>query len=162
MPTRQRLESFRRFGWIGRVIFDHALWHVNRRSVALGTMIGVFWACVPIPASMLAAICSAALIRCNLPIAFGLVFVTNIFTLPPFLFFAYQFGALVLNQKALEVPESPTIDWFFNQLWLTLPPLLTGCILLGIFAGTISLFAVRFWWAWTVRRNWENRKSKIP
>ena len=69
MPHPDKMAQFRRLGWVGRQLFASDLWHLNRRTVALAFLNGIFWACMPIPLQMIAAAMTALVIRCNVPIS---------------------------------------------------------------------------------------------
>ena len=81
-PNHDYVRNHKMLGLFGKLFLDPNLWHLNRRSVSGAIFVGVFWAFVPIPGQMFGAIFSAILLRVNVPIAFGLIFLTNPVTIP--------------------------------------------------------------------------------
>ena len=43
LPTREAITQSRMLRWLGPRLHDPLLWHVNRRSVARGVAMGVFF-----------------------------------------------------------------------------------------------------------------------
>ena len=70
---------------------------MNRRSVSVACAIGLFCAFIPIPFQMILAAGLAIIVRCNLPIAVALVWITNPITMPPLFFLAYKMGAFLTD-----------------------------------------------------------------
>lgn len=161
MPHPDKLAQLRRFGWLGRKLFASDLWHLNRRTVALAFLNGIFWACMPMPMQMLAAAFTALIIRCNVPISIGLVFLTNPVTMPPYYLAAYQLGAWILQSAPIALPDHFTLGWLHQQLNLVWLPLLVGCLSFGVILGIVSYFGVRIWWAIQVRVMWQVRQKRI-
>lgn len=161
MPHPEKLEQLRRLGWVGRQLFASELWHLNRRTVALAFMNGIFWACMPIPLQMVAAALTALVIRCNVPISMGLVFLTNPVTMPPYFVAAYQLGAWLLHSDPIALPDRFTMHWVYEQLSLIWLPLLIGCLTFGLILAAISYFGVRIWWAIQVRLMWQVRQKRL-
>ena len=82
MPHPERIKASRSLRFLGDLIHDPNLWHLNRHSVSRAMAIGLFWALIPMPLQMLAAAACAIPARANLPIAVGLVWLTNPLTMP--------------------------------------------------------------------------------
>jgi len=151
----------RRWGWVGRQLFADDLWHLNRRSVALAFLNGLFWACMPMPLQMVAAAIFALILRCNVPLSVGLVWLTNPITMPPYYFFAYQLGSWVLGTEGVSWPEEVTLDWIQNQLNLIWWPLLTGSLIVGAIVSMVGFFVIRIWWRVQVGYNWRRRSGRF-
>lgn len=83
MPTPDSIKGNKSLRFLGKLIHDPNLWHLNRHSVARAMAIGLFWAMIPMPMQMLAAAAVAIPLRANLPISIGLVWLTNPITMPP-------------------------------------------------------------------------------
>ena len=150
----------RHWGWFGRQLFAEDLWHLNRRTVALAFMNGLFWACMPMPLQMGAAAVFALILRCNVPISVGLVWLTNPVTMPPYYLAAYQLGAWILGSQPVSMPDAVSIAWIQDQLNLIWWPLLTGALVFGFFAALLGYVVIRFWWSMQIRRNWLRRKNR--
>ena len=164
MPSPQRLQHMRGWGFLGEKLFAHDLWHLNRKTVSYAFLNGIFWACMPIPFQMVGAAISALIIRCNVPISVGLCWLTNPITMPPYVALAYALGAWVLNSEPLSLPDTVTQAWIQEQLSLIWLPLLTGSLLMGVCAGLLGLVGLRVWWRWRVSYDWRRRSqsSRYP
>ena len=77
MPSAQRLEHMRGWGFLGEKLFAHDLWHLNRKTVGYAFLNGIFWACMPIPFQMVGAAISALILRCNVPDLCGALLVNE-------------------------------------------------------------------------------------
>ena len=157
MPSADRLEHMRGWGFLGEKLFAHDLWHLNRKTVGYAFLNGIFWACMPMPFQMVGAAISALIVRCNVPISVGLCWLTNPITMPPYFAVAYALGAWVLNSEPLSLPDSVTQSWIQEQLSLIWLPLLTGSLLIGISTGMLGLISLRMWWRWKVNHDWKKR-----
>ena len=158
MPSAERLEHMRSWGFLGEKLFAHDLWHLNRKTVSYAFLNGIFWASMPMPFQMVGAAISALVVRCNVPISVGLCWLTNPITMPPYFAIAYALGAWVLNSEPLSLPDTITQSWIQEQLSLIWLPLLTGSLLIGISAGLLGLIGLRLWWRWKVNHNWKKRR----
>jgi len=160
MPHPDKVAHMRQWGWLGRQLFAPDLWHLNRRTVALAFMNGLFWACMPMPLQMGAAAIFALLIRCNVPISVGLVWLTNPITMPPYYLAAYNLGAWILGSEPISMPDAVTFEWIQDQLNLIWWPLLTGALVFGVIGASLGYVVIRFWWSMQIRANYLKRKSR--
>lgn len=138
---------------------------MNRRSVALAFLNGLFWACMPMPLQMVAASLFAILLRCNIPISVGLVFLTNPITMPPYYLAAYQLGAHVIGTEMVSWPETFSFGWLGDQFNLVWWPLLLGSLMIGVLASSVGYLVIRIWWSVQIRTQWAKRKrraAKVP
>jgi uncharacterized protein (DUF2062 family) len=55
MPSAERLEYMRGWGFLGEKLFAHDLWHLNRKTVGYAFLNGIFWASMPMPFQMVGA-----------------------------------------------------------------------------------------------------------
>ena len=150
--------------WMGRVMGDlfkdPYLFHLNRRSVSLGVMIGLFWAFTPIPTQMIPAALTAWVIRANLPIAVALVWISNPITMPPILFGCYLLVAWVLDVPVMPPAEGASIEWFKGQLMTIWQPLLLGSLLISVVSAVSGYVAMRLWWIAQVKASWKLRQLR--
>ena len=116
MPHPDRIKDNKSLRFLGSLIHDPNLWHLNRHSVSRAMAIGLFWAMIPMPLQMLAAAASAITGRANLPISIGLVWLTNPITMPPVFYCSYKFGAWLMNTPTLQMPDHITISWVGHVL----------------------------------------------
>ncbi len=83
LPTEDKLKSSRSLRWLGPLLNRPWLWHFNRKSVAAGVGIGVFFGfLIPVLQIAFSAIV-AIVLRANLPVAAISTLVSNPFTYAP-------------------------------------------------------------------------------
>ena len=90
LPSEQTLRGNTSLKWLSKYIKHPSLWHLNRKSVSRAFLAGVFCAFLPIPMQMVVAALLAILIRANLAVSIGLVWISNPLTMPPIFFFTYS------------------------------------------------------------------------
>ena len=91
-----RIRKIKALGVLGDWVYASNLWHLNRYSASMAFFVGLFVAFMPIPGQVVVAAVLAVLLRCNLPLAVSLVFVTNPLTMAPVFYLAYEIGALIV------------------------------------------------------------------
>lgn len=160
MPHPERIKGNKSLRFLGALIHDPNLWHLNRRSVSRAMAIGLFWAMIPMPMQMLAAAFVAIPLRANLPISVGLVWLTNPITMPPVFYCSYKFGTWLINTPALQMPEQITLSWIGQVLQTHWQPLYLGSLVLGLLFAGIAYFATNAYWHWWVKRSWHKRQEK--
>ena len=74
LPNMHSVLGNRRLRWIGLGLKDSDLFHLNRRSVSMAFLVGLFTAFLPVPGQLLIAALLAFAVRCNLPLAMALIF----------------------------------------------------------------------------------------
>ena len=160
MPNPQRIKDNQSLRFLGALIHDPNLWHLNRHSVPRAMAIGLFWAMIPMPMQMLAAAVIAIPARANLPISVGLVWLTNPVTMPAVFYCNYKVGAWLLGTPAMHMPEHMTLAWIGQMLQTHWQPLYLGSLVLAILFAIIGYFATNAYWHWWVRHNWRKRQEK--
>lgn len=159
MPKPEKIRAQKSLGFMASHLADPGLWTLTRTSVSGAFSLGLFVAFMPLPMQMLVAAFFAGLLRVNLPISVGLVWVSNPLTMPPMFFASYRLGAWLLNLPVSRHSSDGTLDWIlthFNQVW---PPLLLGCVILGASFALVANVAVRLLWRWHVSQSWNRRQS---
>ncbi len=157
-----------RRGWMRHLgakhIFHKGLWMLERDSVAKACLIGFWVATSPfIGLHVFLAIGLCLWFRANMPVAFALQWVTNIFTAPIFYPAAYLLGCVMLRKPHRSHAEiqvfceniwnhllfrpvqdhlGPPLAVFQDILW----PLFLGCNLIGLAAGALSAVLVLLFW----------------
>ena len=157
LPKPEKIKGQKSLGFLSEHLSDPSLWTLTRRSVGGAFSIGLFLAFMPMPFQMIPAAILAILFRVNLPIAVGMVWVSNPVTMPGMLYVCYLLGSWLLDVP-LQPPDSDgMIEWVmsrFGQIW---QPLLLGSFLLGGLAALLSNVAVRLVWRWHVSLQWKRR-----
>ena len=147
MPDHKTIRNNKQLNKVfGTLLHDPNLLHLNRRSVSMAFFVGLFMAFVPLPTQMLMAAAIAIIIRCNLPIAIGLVWITNPITMPPIFYFAYKVGTWILGTPEHAFNIELSWDWIATELAAIWEPFLLGCAISGLIFGTIGYITVRILW----------------
>lgn len=169
-PDSQTLREHRALRWMGPLLHDRRLWHVNRRGVALGLAVGVFFGLLLPVAQIIAATVAALLLRAYIPAAVGSTLITNPITVAPLYYAAYHLGAWMLRQA--EVPLA-TVDLdrvaaktdtglalWVDRVATVGPPLALGLLTLAVCFSVLIYFAVHWTWRLRVVRAWQRRKVR--
>ena len=160
IPTRARIKQIKLHERLGTWIYRPSLWHINRHSVSMAIFVGLSIAFVPAPGQTLLAAFFALQLRCNLPLALTVIWVSNPVTMPVLYYFSYRVGALLL-----QVPDT-SFDFELNWQWLSgtsasiWKPLLLGCFTCGVTAGALGYFSMNMIWRTHVARRWRSRSQK--
>ena len=160
MPHPDRIKGNKSLRFLGQLIHDPNLWHLNRHSVARAMAIGLFWAMIPMPMQMLAAAATAIPARANLPISVSLVWLTNPLTMPPVFYCSYMLGSWLMDTPAMHMPEEITLDWITGILVSHWQPLYLGSLVGGVLVALAGYLLTRLYWSWWVRRSWRKRQQR--
>jgi uncharacterized protein (DUF2062 family) len=160
MPSAARIREIKSLSILGDWIYATNLWHLNRYSASMAFFVGLFVAFMPIPIQMIAAALLALLFRCNLPLSVCLVWITNPLTMPALFFVAYKVGALILEIPVEIVEFELSYRWLSTQLSYIWKPFLLGCLVCGLFSGSMGYFVVSMAWRWRVSVHWRERKRR--
>jgi uncharacterized protein len=160
VPSHARIRSIKALHVLGDWIYDGNLWHINRYSASMAFFVGLFVAFIPTPGQSLIAATLAVLLRCNLPLSVGLVFLTNPVTMPPLFYLAYKIGALVVDAPIVAAEFELNTRWLRDSLGGMWRPFLLGCLICGLFFGSAGYVLVNQLWRWRVARQWQARKQK--
>jgi uncharacterized protein (DUF2062 family) len=159
MPDPEMLKSHRSLRYLGKLLHEPNLWHLNRYSVSHAMGVGLFAAFIPMPMQMLLAASLALLCRGNLAIAVGLVWLTNPFTMPPIFYCTYQLGSWLLQVPTMSLPDELTWSWISGELSTLWQPFLLGSVVTGVLAGALGyVLTMSFWRGW-VRYAWYKRQK---
>jgi len=144
--------------WLGHP----SLWHMNRRSVAGAVAIGLFCGLIPGPFQMIGAFLLALPLRKNIPLALGVTFYTNPFTIVPLYVIAYGYGRLFVGGGDLPQGFMPDA-WNPSALWqwtLSLgKPLAVGLVLLALTLALAGYVVAALAWRLHVVRAWRRRAA---
>lgn len=159
IPTPAAIKSNPALHFLGDLLHDPNLFHLNRHSVSVAFFWGLFIALLPIPGQLPVAAGAALLFRCNLPITVALVWITNPFTMPFFFYLTYKVGSLILQSEPLMVEPELTWDWLANEFGHLWKPLLLGSVLTGLIFGALGYFGMQMYWRWHVNHSWRKRQK---
>lgn len=157
LPTPEKIRATSGLQFLGRLLHDPNLFHLNRHSVSVAFAVGIFTAFLPLPGQMLIAALLSLWFRCNLPLAVALVWVNNPLTMPAVFYATYKLGAWLLGTPPLEFKIELSWEWLSGEvgkLWL---PLFTGSVLAGLFFAALSYFIMQGIWRWHVVKRWKMR-----
>jgi len=161
MPDYEKIRNNKQLNKVfGTLLHDPNLLHLNRRSVSTAFFVGLFMAFVPLPSQMIMAAAVAILIRCNLPISVGLVWVSNPVTMPPLFYFAYKVGAVILNTPEHKFSFELSWEWLGTELAAIWEPFLLGCAICGIVFGALGYVLIRLLWRLHIVSAIKERKKK--
>ena len=160
MPDPEMLKTHRSLRFLGKLLHDPNLWHLNRHSVSRAMAIGLFTAFIPMPMQMLAAASQAVIFRGNLPISVGLVWLTNPLTMPPIFYCTYQFGGWLLQTPTVNFPDQLTWEWISTELSALWQPFLLGSLLTGLIAAALGYGLTMTFWRYWVSHAWHKRQQE--
>jgi hypothetical protein len=160
MPNPDSIKGNKSLRFLGKLIHDPNLWHLNRHSVARGMAIGLFWAMIPMPMQMLAAAVVAIPMRANLPISIGLVWLTNPITMPPVFYCTYKLGAWIMQTPPVRMPETLSLEWITAEVAVLWKPLYLGSFVAGVILAILGYVLTMLYWRWWVQRSWRKRQEK--
>lgn len=160
MPSAARIRRIKSLGVLGDWIYATNLWHLNRYSASMAFFVGLFVAFIPIPMQMVAAAALAVLFRCNLPLSVCLVWITNPLTMPAMFFLAYKVGGLILEVPVQDLQFELSFTWLGTRLAAIWQPFLLGCLICGLFFGSLGYFIISMAWRWRVVKLWRERSRK--
>lgn len=155
LPSPDRLKGHKSLSFLGEVLSDPNLWHINRHSLAGAAFIGVFTGLLPIPLQMGLAALLAVRFHCNLPLSVMLVWISNPVTYVPIFYFTYRIGAWILGMPP-QTGEGITVAWFVEQL----VPLWLGSVICAMVFGGLAYAAVKVAWRLAVVRSWNLRAHR--
>lgn len=158
MPDPASIREHKSLRFLGTLLHDPNLWHLNRHSVARAMAVGLFAAFLPIPLQMLVAACLAIPVRAHMPIAVGLVWITNPLTMAPIFYVTYSLGAWLLNTPARHWPEHLSADWITSQFASMWQPFVLGSVVTGLLMGALGYSATMLYWRWWVGSKWKKRR----
>lgn len=160
MPDEGKIKKHPHLRRMERFLHDPNLWHLNRKSVSLAFLVGIFCAFLPLPLQMLIAALLAILVRSNLPISIGLVWISNPITIPPMFYMNYLVGTWILGSEGKYVGTEFSVAWLadsFAHIW---QPLLVGSLVCGVFFSILGFLLVRYLWLLHVVQQWKQRQQR--
>lgn len=163
MPTREEACRHRALRWLAPLLEREWLWRPNRRAVASGAALGVFFGLlIPVGQVPLAA-AGAVLLRANLPAAALGTLVSNPFTVGPIYWLAYLTGEAILDlaeagRNSPGAAVGPDDDGlrlpfgWLEQVANAGEPLMLGLALFAAGGAVLTWLAARLAWRLNVAR----------
>lgn len=168
LPRPESITENKYLKWLTPWLGHPRLWHLHRRSVALGVAIGMVTGLIPGPVQMLLAILIAIPLRANILAAAFATLYTNPFTFIPLYVLAYSIGTLVTGESMTNI-SPPELDFSIAQFWKIIPDMFTWFMSLGpalliglavqstVFA-IVGYFGTMLLWRCTVSTMWKRRQ----
>jgi uncharacterized protein len=176
IPTQETVLGYPFLQPVRHILDHHGLWQFNRRSVAWGAAIGLFFSvAIPIAQIPVAAMV-AVYFRVNVPVAIFGTLLSNPLTTPAILFFAYQLGSFLVGHTqpaqagiATQVMRPPDeagfmgdaanwimhwIEWIQSAGW----PLVIGLGLLSVLLAVTGYVGVKVLWRIQAALRWKKRR----
>jgi uncharacterized protein len=181
LPTEESIRGHPALRWLGPLLRRPWLWHLNRRRVALGAGIGVFFGFMVPVLQIAGAAVFALLLRANLPVAALATLVSNPVTYAPIFVLAYKTGAAVLGEPvqpgaaealaeeaqagdavALGADGAATTGWI-ERVQAIGKPLFVGLALFAVVGGVSAWALVHVAWTVGVRaKRRRRRRATLP
>lgn len=160
-PSQEKLAEYKALRPIAHWLGNPKIWHFNRRAIASGIAIGLFFGSFPIAGQMPLAAILAIVLRVNMPIAVVSTWISNPFTMPFFYTANYYFGAWLLQQPRIHLDH---IDWTLDGLielgGEILVPLFFGSAVVGVILAVVSFIVIRLIWRWNIVWHHHERKKR--
>jgi uncharacterized protein len=160
IPSADVIINSKSLRFLGHLIHDPNLFHLNRRSVSLAIFWGVFIGLLPpIPIHTPAAALAALMARCNLPLVIATVWIGNPFTYPIIMYSFYHLGLFILQAEPVTSLEF-SWSWLSHQFAIIWKPYLVGSMVGALTLAASSYFISLTIWKLNVKRKWAARKKK--
>lgn len=160
LPHHTHIRANPRLKFLAPLMKDPNLFHLNRYSVSMAFLVGIFFAFLPLPGQMLLAGLFAFWVRCNLPIAVVLVWITNPLTIPPILFMNYKLGVWILDTPSVIYDDVMFWQWLNAEIGRIWRPLFLGSLIVSSLFSVISYFVIRYLWIVYVSLKWRRRGER--
>ncbi|SHE51947.1 hypothetical protein SAMN04487965_0067 [Microbulbifer donghaiensis] len=160
LPTPEQVRANSGLKFLGTLLHDPNLFHLNRHSVSVAFAVGVFTSFLPLPGQMIIAALLALWFRCNLPLSMILVWISNPVTMPAIFYSTYKLGAWILGTPPLDFRIELSWEWLTEEVGKIWMPLFFGSLLAGIFFATVSYFTMQALWRWHVVKRWKLRLQR--
>ena len=150
LPSKDQLSKSKSLRFLGDLVLEPNLWHFNRHSLSFAVLLGSIFSFLPIPFQMLPCALLCIAIRCNIPVAMLIVWVSNPITYGPMMYFAYRVGLGVMGMETPNIPNEFSLEWLFDQVAGIWEPLLIGCLICGFSIGIIGFLMVQAYYRWRI------------
>jgi uncharacterized protein (DUF2062 family) len=170
LPDREKIVEIRMLRWLGPTLLNPEVWHISRRSIAVGLAIGLFFGLlIPVAQIPFAAV-AAIFLRANLAIAAASTLVTNPFTFAPIYFVGYQLGDFILGDADLRLADtsleqaqliaSGATQWL-GAITGAGAPLFLGLFILAVTSSALAYVGVNLAWRAGVVLRMRKRRQRL-
>jgi hypothetical protein len=158
IPPAETLRRSKSLRFLGRLLDNPNLFHMNRRSVSKAFFWGVFIGLLPpVPIHTPAAAIAALITRSNLPLTIAVVWISNPLTIPIIMFAFYHLGRLIL-----QVEPAPGIEfswvWLHHEFDIVWKPYLVGSLVGASVSAAVAYMLANFMWRLKVKGKWRTRQ----
>ncbi len=170
IPTEDTLKAHPGLRWMGPLLRRPWLWQLNRRRVALGAGIGVFFGFMFPVLQIAGAAVFAVLLRANLPVAAVSTLVTNPLTYAPVFLAAYETGGAILGEPVKPAVAAELADAAIEHPvdapgWTARAqaigkPLLLGLAVFAVIGGLAAWVLVHLGWTFGVYLKRRRRRRR--
>jgi len=161
LPDPHKFTQSKSLSLFGKLLHEPNLWHMNRKSVSMAFMVGMFCMWIPLPSQMILAAGAAILLRCNLPISVVLVWITNPITMTPMFYSAYILGNWMLGSPPSNIEFEASFHWIEQQMDVIWQPFLLGCFTLGVISAITGYIGIRIIWRLHIINYIKNKKLRF-
>ena len=170
LPDADAIRSNRWLRWLGPALHHPRLWHLNRRGLALGMALGLFFGLLIPLAQIPLSAAAAVVLRAHLPTAVASTLVTNPLTFGPVYYAAWMLGSALLGEPAGAPPDLPGPEAAAGNAdgsaWQRAvdfalgvgKPLLVGLGVMATGVGLATYFIVLA--AWRISVLWKRRRRR--
>ena len=158
LPDPHSVKDNKSLRFLGPLIHEPNLWHLNRHCVAKAFAIGMFWGCIPMPFQMVVAAFFALRFNANLPLSVGLVWFSNPITMPPIFYAEYLLGAWLLDIQPSAFEYQLSFTWLKDKLFEIGLPMYLGALISGVLLGAFSYYFIHWAWKKSALKKWEKRR----
>lgn len=159
LPSPEKVKAIQSLGFLGSILNEPNLWHINRHGVSRAFLIGVFFCFIPMPFQMAAAAFCAIWFNANLPLSVIVVWISNPITMPPIFYFNYKVGAWALNRPVLDFEFQLSISWISERLLEIGIPLYLGSLIVATLSACVAYLVIQFLWRRKIRTEWQMRRQ---
>ncbi|MEQ9546607.1 MAG: DUF2062 domain-containing protein [Marinobacter sp.] len=158
LPTPDRVRAMESLRFLGDILHETNLWHINRHSVSRAFLVGIFLGVIPMPFQMLAAAFFAIWFNANLPLSVVLVWISNPLTMPPMFYFNYKIGAWILDRPVLNFEFQVSWKWISERILDIGIPLYLGSLIVATLSACLAYLLIQYLWRRKVRSDWQDRR----
>jgi uncharacterized protein (DUF2062 family) len=165
IPSEDTLRAHPSLRWMGPLLRRPWLWQLNRRRVALGAGLGVFFGFLIPVLQILGAAVFAVLLRANLPVAAAATLVSNPLTYAPIFVLAYRTGSALLGasiepdqaEALIEAVQAQDERSWIDRAKAVGKPLFLGLAVFAVVGGVSAWATVHVLWTLAV---WLRRRGR--